>query len=128
MIGGKLNNFVVWLDSEEARIFELKTTGIEKSHLKKGDIDHHRRHKKDIHVDSNVEHYYRDLAEKLKKADQILLLGPGLAKNHFKGHLESHRPDHLATKIIGLENLENVSEKQILAKAHKFFKHYDLFN
>lgn len=123
-----MNNFVVWLDSKEAKIFELKPKGIEKSHLKKSDIDHHRRHKKDIHVDSNVEHYFRDLAVKLKTADQLLLLGPGLAKNHFKSHLESHLPDTLAKKIIGLENLENVSENQIMATAHKFFKHYDLFN
>jgi len=67
-----MNNFVVWLDSKEARIFELKTTGIEKSHLLKDETDHHRHNKKDAHVDSNLEHYFRDLATRLKTADQIL--------------------------------------------------------
>lgn len=123
-----MHNVVVWLDSKEAKIFELKPNGIEKSHLGKKDIDHHRRHKNDIYVDNNFEHFFHDLAGKLKMADQLLLLGPGLAKNHFKSYIESHAPNTLAKKIIGLENLENVSENQILEAAHKFFKRYFLFN
>ena len=123
-----MNNFVVWLDSEEAKIFELKPAGIESSHLKKVDTDHHRRHKKDSNDNHNTLHYFHDLTLKIKSADQLLLLGPGLAKTHFKSHIESHLPDTLAKKIIGLENLENVSDNQIMAAAHKFFKHYDLFN
>ena len=123
-----MNNFVVWLDSKEARIFELKTTGIEKSHLDKKGIDHHRKHKNDIHTDSDAEHFYRDLSTALKAADQLLILGPGLTKNHFKTHLESHHTTALAKKIIGLETIENVDDEKIMQKAREFFKHYDLFN
>ncbi len=123
-----MNNYVIWLDSKLAEIFALKTSGIAKTQLKKSDIDHHRRHKKDIHVDSNSEHYFRDLAEKMKDADQILILGPGMAKSHFTHYLETHQAKTLSKKVIGVENLEQVSEKQILATARKFFKHYDMFN
>jgi stalled ribosome rescue protein Dom34 len=126
-----MNDFVVWLDSKDAHVFAMKTTGIEKSIVSKSEKDHHTRHKNDKHKDSHSDHYYRDLAKKLKGADQILLIGPGLAKNHFKDHLTTHEANLLAKKIIGLENMESFAhktEKQMMAKANQFFRKYDLFH
>ncbi|MBC7458926.1 MAG: hypothetical protein H7235_11645 [Bdellovibrionaceae bacterium] len=123
-----MNNYVVWLDSKDAHIFSLKTTGIEKTHLKKSESDHHRTPKSDMHKDKNAEPYYHHLAERLKDADQVLLMGPGLAKTHFKDYLDSHEANTLAKKIIGIETVEKMTENQIMASARKFFKHYDLFN
>ncbi len=121
-------DYVVWLDSEKALIFALKTTGIEKSHLQKGGVDHHTQNKKNHHGDSSMEHFYRDLAIKLKDTKQLLILGPGLSKNHFKTHLENHHTGGLAEKIVGLESCEHLTDNQILAKSRAFFKTYDLFN
>lgn len=126
-----MKNFVVWLDSKNAHVFAMKTTGMEKTIVSKNEIDHHTRHKKDKHKDSNADHYFTDLAKNLKGADQVLLMGPGLAKNHFKDHLTTHQANTLAKKIIGLEKIESFehkTEKQMMAQAHKFFKTYDLFN
>lgn len=126
-----MKDFVVWLDSKKAHVFAMKTTGIEKSIVSKTEKDHHTRHKNDQHKDSNSEHYFSELSKKLKGADQILLIGPGLAKNHFNEHLSTHEANILAKKIIGLEKMESFkhkSEKQMLAKARKFFRTYDLFH
>ncbi len=124
-----MNNFVAWLDSKEAFIFSLKTSGTEKSHLKKDSVDHHHDQKKESQDNSkNADLYYQALAIRLKESDRLLLLGPGLAKTHFKSYLEAHHGDGLAKKIVGTETLEHVTENQILAAAHKFFKKYDLFN
>lgn len=123
-----MNDYVVWLDSKDAHIFALEATGIKKSHLKKSEIDHHRTPKKDKHKDHRAESYYHDLAEKIKSANQVLLMGPGLAKKHFKDYLDSHETNTTAKKIIGIETLENLTENQIMASARKFFKRYDLFN
>jgi stalled ribosome rescue protein Dom34 len=123
-----MSDYVIWVDSEKAKIFALKTTGIEKSHLDKGGMDHHTHNKKDHHGDNGLEHFFRDLAVKLKDAEQLLILGPGLAKNQFKTHLESHHTNGLAKKIVGLENSDHPTDNQILAEARKFFKTYDLFN
>ena len=120
-------DYVIWLDSEKAQIFDLKPSGIEKSQLKKSGMDHHTHSKKDHRGDSAAEHFFRDLAKKLKGAEQVLVLGPGLAKNHFKTHLETHH-DGLAKKIVGIENSDHPTDNQILATARKFFKTYDLFN
>lgn len=121
-------SYVVWLDSQEAHFFALKSTGIEKSHINNSDTHHHRAPQKDVPKDKNAEPYYHHLAEKLKDADQILLMGPGLAKNHFKSYLDSHEAHTLAQKIIGVETVDKMTENQIMAEARKFFKHYDLFN
>ncbi len=126
-----MNDFIVWLDSKKAHVFAIKITGIEKSVIKKNDKDHHTRHKNDQRKDSHAGHYYNDVAEKLKGADHLLIMGPGIAKNNFKDHLTTHQTHTLAKKIIGLEKMEGFehkTEKQMMAKAHKFFKTYNLFN
>ncbi len=126
-----MKNFIIWLDSKNAHIFNMKTTGFEKTIVNKRTQDHHTRHKNDKHKDSNSGRYYSELADKLKEADQLLILGPGLAKNHFKDHLKVHKSNSLAKKIIGtepMESFEHKTEKQMMAKARKFFKMYDLFN
>ena len=126
-----MKDFVVWLDSKNAHVFAMKTSGIEKSVVKKSDKNHHTRHKNDQHKDSNAEHYYQSLAKKLEGADHLLLIGPGLAKIHFKDHLSTHQANTLAKKIVGMENsesFEHQTENELLAMAHKFFKSYNLFN
>jgi stalled ribosome rescue protein Dom34 len=123
-----MTNYVVWLDSEKAQIYNLTTTGVIKSHLKKKGADHHTHDKKDHSHDSNLEHFFRDLALKFGDAEHVLLLGPGLAKTHFKAHLETHHVNGLAKKIIGIENSDHPTDNQILAEARKFYKTYDLFH
>lgn len=120
--------YVIWMDSEKAQIFNLKTSGIEKSHLEKHKGDHHTHSKKDHHGDPATEHYFRDLAVRLKDAEEVLILGPGLAKNHFKTHLENHHGEQLAKKIVGIENSDHPTDNQILAEARKFFATYNLYN
>lgn len=123
-----MTNYVIWLDSEKAHLFALKTSGIEKSTLQKVGADHHTHNKKDHHQDPSLDHFFKELAVKLGKVDQILLLGPGLAKKHFKTYLENHHGANIAKHIVGIENTDHPSDDQILAKAREFFKHYDLFN
>jgi len=52
----------------------------------------------------------------------------GLAKDHFKTHLETHHTAGLAKRIIGMEVVDHPTDNQILAASRKFFKTYDLFN
>ena len=120
--------YVVWMDSEKAQIFNLKTTGIVKSHLEKHKGGHHTHTGKDHHGDPNTEHFFRDLSTRLKDAEEILILGPGLAKNHFKTHLESHHGAAVLKKIVGIENSDHPTDNQILASARKFFATYNLYH
>jgi stalled ribosome rescue protein Dom34 len=120
-------HYVLWIDSDNAHIFTLKDSGVEKTNLKREEINHHTTNKKDHHGDPSVEHFYKHVAERVADANELLILGPGLAKNHFKTHLETHAAG-LAKKIVGLEDTDHPTDNQILALARKFFKTYNLFN
>lgn len=124
-----MKNYVVWLDSRKANILNLINS--KKVLVSKSEKNHHTRHKKDQYENSNQEHYFHSLIEKLKDADHLLILGPGLTKNHFRDYIEVHSKNILAKKIIGFEvfeNFEHKSEKQMIAKSLKIFKNYNLFN
>jgi stalled ribosome rescue protein Dom34 len=116
------------MDSEKAHLFNLQATGIVKSRLERKKGDHHTHNKKDHGSDPGAEHFYVELALTLKDASEILLMGPGLSKNHFKAHLEKHHGAALAKKIVGVEASDHPSDNQILATARKFFATYNLFN
>ena len=120
--------YIIWLDSEKAQTFALTPTGIEKSHLKKSGVEHHTRDKNDKTTDSDLQHFYRDLAAKLSGAKKLLIMGPGLGKTHFNSYLESHHSGGLAKAVIGVENSDHPTDNQILASARGFFKVYDHFN
>ena len=122
-----MTDFVIWMDSEKAQIFSLNPEGIEKTHLEKHAMDHHTHKKKDNHSDPNTDHFFKDLSTKIATAEKVLLLGPGLGKNHFRSYLEKHSPG-LAKKIIGVESVDHPTENQIMAKSREFFKTYNLFN
>lgn len=123
-----MTDYVIWLDSEKAKIFALKPSGVEKSHVEKGGIEHHSRNKKDHHGDATSDHFFHDLAIKLQDAQKILILGPCLAKDHFITHLQTHHTGGLNKKIVGTEKCDHLTDNQILSEAHKFFQHYKLFN
>lgn len=121
-------DYVVWMDSEAAHLFALAQNGIEKVTIAKSGADHHTINKKDHHGDPATVHFFTNIERKLKDAEQVLILGPGLAKTHFKTHVEKHHTGHLEKKIIGIENCDHPTDAQILAMARKFFQHYNLFH
>lgn len=125
-----MKDYVVWLDSKNARIYELKELGIQKSVVRKKEKDFRPQNKHIEKIDYNAEHYYRDLAVKLKGADQLLIMGPGKTKKIFVDHLILHQADTLATKIIGVDDFESIkhkSEHQMLNRARQFYKSYNHF-
>ena len=121
-------HYVIWLDSENAHIFKLAEAGIQRSNLKLKEFNHHTHNKKDHHGDPGTDHFFKELAVRLSDAEELLILGPGLAKNHFKTHLETHHAAGLAKNIVGMENSDHPTDNQILATARKFFKTYNLFH
>ena len=122
-----MTDYVIWLDSEKAHIFALRTSGVEKTHIEKRTADHHTHSKRD-NPQQGEDHFFHQVAGMIKDADKVLLMGPGLAKNHFKTHLEKHHHGALAKKIVGVENCDHPTDHQVLADSRKFFEKYNLFN
>ena len=112
-----MSDYIVWLDSAKAHVFELSLSGIKTFEVKKEDTQHQKN-----------DSLFKDLAQKLIACEKLLLMGPGLAKNHFKSYLNEHYTHSLATHIVGTETCDHPTDNQILAIARNFFMHYDLFN
>jgi stalled ribosome rescue protein Dom34 len=108
------------MDSKKAMLFNMTANG-QKSHLENEGPDHHTQ-KKDQTTDSNLNHFYKNLVTALKDAKEILIMGPGQSKEHFKKHVESHHTADLADRIKGIENSDHPTDNQILAAGRSFFK------
>lgn len=119
--------YIVWLDHQEAHIFNLTSGGVKKENFKKHTHEHSNNHA-DARNDQQDEHFYHEIAKKINGAAEVLIMGPGLAKNHFKTHLEKHHHSNLAQKVVGVEAIDHPTEKQVLEKARNFFKTYDFLH
>ena len=117
-------NYVVWLDSAEAKIFELHSTDTVEKTLKRTEIRHHTGVEKEQNNHKNLEKFLHSVALALADANEILLIGPGEAKVHFKAHLERHPHSAIGEKIVGVETVDHPTDGQIIALAEKFFKNH----
>lgn len=118
---------VVWIDSEHAKVFKISASGIEKKTMKHHSVDNKSSHH-DEHKHNAEEHFFHSVADTIGKVEELLVFGSGLAKTHFKAHLEKHHHKELAKHLVGVETLDHLSDNQILEAARKFFKKYNTYN
>jgi stalled ribosome rescue protein Dom34 len=125
-----MSAYVVWIDSHEAKLFDLNGKKQEPKHFHTHGAKHpaqpHGKHAGAHHPES--EHLFADVSQTLQKASQILVIGPGEAKTHFKSYLEKHFASSLGKKIVGVETVDHPTDNQIVALAGRFFKIFDLYN
>jgi len=108
----------VWLDHHEALIFDYAADGVHKKTFEcPGDGRPSKAH---------LEKFYHDLANKLADANLVLVLGPGMAKEEFKNHCESHHPK-LNKAIFSVETMKtHTSHEEILRTSNELYKkHFD---
>lgn len=115
-------NFVVWIDSVHAKVFELHPTKVEEKTLKRHEIRHHSGADQEQNNHKNAEKFFHELTGSLLNAHEILVIGPGDAKTHFRSHLDKHHHEQLAKKVVGVETVDHPTDGQIVALARKFFK------
>lgn len=121
-----MNPYVVWMDHEQAKFFELAPGGVQKSHLERSKNLHHTSNEE---KNKGMEKFFHELAQYLdKRAKEILLMGPGTAKEQFVHHLNDHHHGALAQKVVGVCASDHPTDNQILKEARKFFVHYDAFH
>jgi stalled ribosome rescue protein Dom34 len=115
---------IVFLDHHHARVFHLDGTNKNNVTLKEAarretDNRHHSDGKRPAH-----DAFYHAVAESLRGANEILVVGPGTARIEFKHHLEPH--DAAIDKhVVGVEAVDHPTEGQLLALAKKRFKAID---
>lgn len=118
---------VIWIDSEHAKIFKISATGVQKKELKHHTVNpigaHH-----DNHKHNAEEHFFHEVATEIGQVEELLVFGAGVAKAHFKTHLEKHNHSQLSKSLVGVEALDHLTDNQILEASRKFFKKYNTFN
>jgi hypothetical protein len=114
----------VWLDHHEARVFHVDLDGFDERTLR-APVHHFHRHPKgasEPHAHPDDEHrFFRDVAEALTTADDILVLGPSTAKSAFLRYAEVHARD-VAGKIVGVETADHPTDAQIVAHVRSHFR------
>jgi stalled ribosome rescue protein Dom34 len=64
---------------------------------------------------------FQEVSQQISLAQQILILGPGVAKHHFQNFLNEHHPS-LSKKIVACEAMDFPSDFEIADCATHFFK------
>jgi len=124
-----MNHFhaVVWLDHAHAKIFHFDAHAFEVKAVKSphGDGQVHRKAGAvgSGHAADDPK-YFASVADGLRDAQEILLVGPGHTKGAFAKHLAAHAPD-VAKKVVTVENADHPTDGEIVDHARKYFKIVD---
>lgn len=124
-----MNHFhaVVWLDHANAKIFHFDAHAFESKVVHSAHAGEHIHHKAGAvgagHAADDPK-FFGAVADALKDAQEILVMGPGHTKGAFAKHLEKHAPQ-VAKKIVATESADHPTDGEIVGRARKHFKVID---
>jgi stalled ribosome rescue protein Dom34 len=72
----------------------------------------------DRKYNEHLNKYYNKIIAQIRKADSILIMGPGEAKHELEKRL-AH--EELTRRIVGIETVDKMTDRQIAAKVRKYF-------
>ncbi len=78
--------------------------------------DKHERHTQEM-----VNHYYTEVAEQIKDATDLYIMGPGPAKIEFQKVIETQK---LPANILRVEPADKLSDAQIAARVRQSFERH----
>ena len=116
----------VWLDHSEARLFSLGLTGEDEVTIHAHGQGHIHHKSGSVGGGKAIEdtHFFRDIATALKDAGEILIAGPGSAKDELVRYIQCETPN-LQGRIVGVEKMDHPTDNQILTFARRYFRAAD---
>lgn len=115
-----LEYFVVWIDHHEARIFEVGPEGLHSEVVKAHPHPKHGgRIRQNDHAEGDV-HFFREVADGLAGADELLVVGPGTAKLQLMRWMHAHAPK-VEAKVVSVESADHPTDGQLFAYAKRYF-------
>jgi stalled ribosome rescue protein Dom34 len=118
---------LVWLDHVEAHVIHISPENVESSVVKPSQPPHKIHSRVGTLGDGRCtedQNYYHCIAEALKGASEILIVGPAQAKLQLVKHIHVHDPE-LVSKLIGVETVDHPTDSQLVAYARKYFRAKD---
>lgn len=110
----------VWIDHSLAKIIEVDNGNSSQEILRERHVDHHTDRLDELDRKRFEHKYFGEVAQKLKSANTILLLGPGVEKYHFQNYLREQNPA-LGRKIVACETVNHIADSQLLVLAKALF-------
>lgn len=106
----------LWLDHKQAYIYEFNADGVNEKKLH-------------AHSDEKIpSKFFHEIAQSLVGAKELMIMGPGVAKDQFKHHCEDHHHGNIAKAIVGVRTMESHPTKaMMLEKANEFFDSYHMW-
>ncbi len=118
---------VVWLDHAEAKVFQFNPSAVEAKVIHAAAAGGHLHHKAGV-IGAGKAHgdpaFFASVEQALSGVGEVLVLGPGTAKQEFVHHAEKHAKP-LAKKIAAVETVDHLTDNQIVAHARAYFERTD---
>lgn len=115
---------VVWMDHQQAHVLQFDAESVQAQRVKAR--SHHTARHADHQGGGERElvDFHEQVLAALSGAQEVLLVGPGLAHEHFKQWCEQHHAA-LAKTIVGSEKADHPTDPQLVALARKYFVKFD---
>jgi stalled ribosome rescue protein Dom34 len=113
----------VWMDHQEARVFDVKAESFDAS-VVHAPLHHIHRHPRGPTAEHNhpddTRRFFGDVAKALEGAERILVVGPSTAKLQFVRYLHKHAPA-LEPRVVGIESADHPTDRQFVAHVKRYF-------
>lgn len=109
---------VVWMDHQEAHVVMFDREHVEAQRIKS------RSHHKHQGKAGDASAFFADVAKALNGAHEVLVTGPGLARNEFRDWCAVHQKG-TAAAIVDSIATDHPSDAQLVALAKQYFKKFD---
>jgi stalled ribosome rescue protein Dom34 len=109
---------VVWIDHSEAHVLSFDREHVEAHKVRS------RSHHKHQGRGSDDAGFFRDVSTAIAGSTEVLLTGPGAAREEFAKWVEREHPD-TAARIVHSVAADHPSDAQLVALARKYFHGYD---
>ena len=109
---------VVWMDHNEAHVLMFDREHVESQRVKS------RSHHKHQGKTGDTATFFSDVAKALGGAREVLLTGPGAARNEFREWCGAHAKS-AAAAIVDSIATDHPSDNQLVALARQYFKKFD---
>ncbi len=109
---------VVWMDHSEAHVVMFDREHMEAQRIKS------RSHHKHQGKAEDSAPFFAEVAKALVGTREVLLTGPGLARNQFRDWCTSHQTA-VAACIVDSVTTDHPTDGQLVALARQYFKKFD---
>ncbi len=111
---------VAWVDHQQAQVLQFDA-----EHMQAQKVKAHTHHTRQHGSSVRTEHeFFAEVCDALAGIAEVLVVGSKTSVADFRHYVDKHRPA-TGKQIVGWEQAEQASERQLVAMARQYFLKYD---